>query len=274
MPSLETTAKNAVQFCQLEATIPRNTPINIAFLGSENLDDRVAAVAALHASGLQPRPIISARRQTSTNVLKSYLSQAVEAGQVRGVFLVGGDPSTPKGPLSDSLQLINGGFLDGLGIETVGVAGYPEGHPRISSDVLARYLKLKTRTLADKGFSIEITTKLSFNVNRVISWIEEIRHAGIDAPIRIGMPSPTTLIAMLKFAQQCRVETSAHLLHQYGWRLTSLLDSTGPNRFLDTLSHQMSQRNLGTLGLHIFQLGQLDKAIKWLEPYRSGILLR
>jgi methylenetetrahydrofolate reductase (NADPH) len=264
-PSIETTARDAAAFSALGNLAPSGMAVNIAFIGSESFDERVAAVAGLHGAGFRPRPIISSRRLISPEVLRSYLIQSIEVGQVDGIFLVGGDPATPAGPFTDSLQVIEGGYLEGLGLQSVGVAGYPEGHPMIADEVLWRYLKRKTDALGSQGFEVEITTQLSFDAQAVVSWIRQVRDAGIDAPIRIGIPAPATMAGILNFARQCRVGTSTQLLKHYGWQLTSLMNPQGPDRFLDTLMEQMDPPELQTLRLHLFPIGNPMHVLQWLE---------
>lgn len=267
-PTIETTARDAAAFSGLGNLAPSGMAVNIAFIGNESFDERVAAVAGLHGAGFRPRPIISARRVISSEVMRSYLTRSVEVGRVDGIFLVGGDPATSAGPFTDSLQVIEGGYLDGLGLQSVGIAGYPEGHPKIADEVLWHYLKRKTHALASRGFKLEITTQLSFDVQAVMNWIRQVRDNGIDAPIRIGIPAPATMADILNFARQCRVGTSAQLLKHYGWQLTSLMSPQGPDRFLDTLIERMEPTELQTLRLHLFPIGNPMHILQWLERAR------
>ncbi|RZO09395.1 hypothetical protein EKG40_08035 [Pseudomonas moorei] len=97
------------------------------------------------------------------------------------------------------------------------------------------YLKYKVETLLSRGLNVEITTQLSFNADAVISWIKRVRHLGINVPIRIGIPSPSSLGDMLNFARQCRVSTSIQLLQRYGWQVSYFLGTVGPEKFLGSL---------------------------------------
>ncbi|RZO09394.1 hypothetical protein EKG40_08030 [Pseudomonas moorei] len=130
--SLETTAKEAARFRLAGDLLPPATAVNIAFIGSETFADRLHAIQTLHECGAHPRPIISARRIETAESLNIFLAQATERS-VNGIFLVGGDPSEPKGPFIDSVALMNSGILDTNNIKTVGVARYLEGHPRIAN---------------------------------------------------------------------------------------------------------------------------------------------
>lgn len=268
--SLETTAKDAARFLQIRQLVPEGPQVNIAFLGSETFDQRLAAIETLGACGAHPTPIISARRLESLDVLESFLAQAVRIGRIQGIFLVGGDPSAPQGPFADSMDVINSDVLDKFEIATVSIAGYPEGHPRIRDEVLWNYLKRKVHALTSRGFKVEITTQLAFDAEAVMSWIEQVRRQGIHVPIRVGIPSPSTVSRLLKFARQCHVGGSMRLLRQHGWQLTSLLGSASPESFLISLRGGLEHRDLGDVRLHIFPLGDLPGTIQWLETSAGG----
>ena len=54
-------------------------------------------------------------------------------------------------------------------------------------------------------------------------WLIEVRQRGIDAPVRIGIPGPTSIKALLKFAARCGVEASASVMSKYGISIANLL---------------------------------------------------
>jgi methylenetetrahydrofolate reductase (NADPH) len=68
----------------------------------------------------------------------------------------------------------------------VGIAGYPEGHPKIDTDTLWRCLRWKLGFLQDAGCSVEITTQFGFDADAVVRWLKRLRREGIDVPVRIG----------------------------------------------------------------------------------------
>ncbi len=263
--SLETTAADAERFLRAAPCIPKGTQVKIAFLGNETFSQRLAAIETLCTIGADPMPIISARRLESAEALESYLTQAKQMGLVDSIFLVGGDPASPQGPFADSLDLISSNLLDRFDIGTIGIAGYPEGHPYIQDEVLWICLKRKIQQLTARGYAVEITTQLSFDVGRVLSWIEQVRCEGIHVPIRIGVPGPATVKGLLRFAGQCRVSTSLRLLRQYGWQVTSLLGTVGPERFLNALASELSRSDAGDVRLHVFPVGDLSSVARWLQ---------
>lgn len=268
-PSLETTARGARAFTKLASRMPAGASVNIAFIDAESAAERMEAIDALGASGLTPRPIVAARRFASEQALRRFLGQAVRCGQARELFLVGGDPAVPRGPFRQALHVIEGPYLDGIEVRAIGIAGYPQGHPRIAEGILMDCLRRKVEALQAKNLAVEITTQLCFDASAVVAWVGRIRRMGIQAPIRIGVPSPASVPGILDFARRCRVGTSVQLLQRYGWQGASLLDSAGPDRFLTHLLQSIQRLDLGTLRLHLYPLGELGKALEWFSGWEG-----
>ncbi|WP_062270465.1 methylenetetrahydrofolate reductase [Endozoicomonas arenosclerae] len=268
--SLEIIAREAAAVALARTELAAGTEVKIAYLGSETLEQRLAAVEALAANQLNPMPIISSRRLDSANTLETYISEAKKVADIDRVFVVGGDPAKPQGPFSDSLEVIVCDRLQSFDIQTVGIAGYPQGNPHIPDEVLEDYLIRKYQALTERGFKVEITTQLAFDAEAVIRWIEQIRRDGINAPVRVGIPGPTTLTGLLKFAKQCRVSTSLGMLKQFGWKVTSLLAPVGPESFVTALQEGIQQKGLTGVHLHIYPMGNLNGSAQWAKQHLSS----
>ncbi|MDK1373732.1 methylenetetrahydrofolate reductase [Sinorhizobium sp. 6-70] len=150
-------------------------------------------------------------------------------------------------------------------IRHAGIVAYPEGHPKIDSETLWRALKWKVGFLQDAGCSVEITTQFGFDADAVVQWMERLRQEGIDAPVRIGVPGPTDVGKLLRFAKQFGVVTSAAIARRYGLSMVNLLQRVGPERYWDRLAAGMSGRNLGTVLYHLYPFGGIMEGVRWMN---------
>lgn len=263
--SLEVTGKHIAQLVTARASIPLGTPINIAFLGNEGHAQRINAARAIRSCGLEPVPIISARRLRSEYDRDNFLGALIaEAAPSRFIF-VGGDPTAPAGPFEDSLDLLRSNVLQRHSIRHAGIVGYPEGHPRISTETLWRSLKWKYGFLQDAGCSIEITTQFGFDADAVIEWITRLRDEGIDATVRIGVPGPADIGKLLRYAKQFGIATSAAVARRYGMSMINLLQRVGPDRYWDRLSAGINSQNLGTILYHLYPFGGIREGVDWMN---------
>lgn len=265
--SLEMTGKDVPALEEAAAVIPPGTRINVTFLGNEDLGMRVAAARAVREHGFVPVPHLSARRLRSQGELEEFLAALAEVGAAEHVFVVGGDPETPEGPYADSLSVIRTGVLPRHGVRGVGVSGYPEGHPGIDDTTLWSALTDKTAALREQGLEPEIITQFGFDKDPVLDWLAEVRRRGVGAPVRIGVPGPAGVRRLLGYARRFGVGTSAGIVQKYGFSLTNLLGTAGPDRFLRDLAAGLDPAVHGQVLLHFYTFGGLRATAEWVREF-------
>ncbi len=266
--SLEMTGKDVPGLREAASVIPQGTKINVTFLGNEDLPMRVAAAAAVKELGFVPVPHISARRIGSQAQLEEFLGALAEVGATEHVFSVGGDPAEPEGPYPDSLSVIRTGILQKYGVKEVSIAGYPEGHPDIPNDVLWQHLEDKSAALKEQGLDAVILTQFSFDTDPVVAWIDQVRSRGIDTQIRIGTPGPAGIKRLLGFARRFGIGANAMIVKKYGFSLTNLMGTAGPDRFVSDLSARLAEdEGSGSVKLHFYTFGGLKATSEWAAEY-------
>jgi methylenetetrahydrofolate reductase (NADPH) len=267
--SLEMTGKDVDDLVAATPLLPSGTRVNVTFLGNEDLEMRLAAARAVRAGGFVPVPHISARRLHDQAELETYLSALRDAGASDSVFAVGGDPSTPEGPYPDSESVIRSGLLTRYGVRHVSIAGYPEGHPDIADDVLWAALTGKAAALAEQGLEGSIITQFAFDEEPVLAWIERVRAAGIDLPIRVGVPGPAGVKRLLGFARRFGIGANAMIVKKYGFSLTNLIGTAGPDRLLAALADGYDPDRHGRVHLHFYTFGGIEATSRWIRDYRA-----
>ncbi|SCB40306.1 methylenetetrahydrofolate reductase [Rhizobium hainanense] len=268
--SIEITGKDTAALQGASHLLAPATSVSIAFTPGESHDARVAAAVAARRLGFRPVPHISARRIVSAAELDALLARFVREAAVNSLFVVAGDPDLPLGPYGDSLAVIRSGLLSKYGIRKIGIAGYPEGHPKINSPMLFDALREKHDLLTDAGLEYDITTQFSFDAEPVIGWIERIRRMGITAPIRIGVPGPASVKTLLRFATICGVGASVKVMAKYGLSIGKLLNTAGPDVFVDELTRRLAPAEFGTVRLHFYPFGGVGKTAEWIRDFPSN----
>jgi methylenetetrahydrofolate reductase (NADPH) len=267
-PSMEMTAKDIPAIDDIAATLPAGTRVNVTHLGTEDPASRIAACTAILAQGFVPVAHISARRLHSPEELDAFLAELSQAGASRNVFAVAGDPNPPFGPYEEALQVIRSGLLQEHGVEHVSIAGYPEGHPDISDEKLWAALTGKVAALADAGLDATILTQFLFDVDAAVRWIEQVRERGIDAFIRIGVPGPAGIKRLLAFATRFGIGANAMIVRKYGFSLTNLMGTAGPEKFIAELDEKLTPEH-GGVGLHFYTFGGLPATAQWIAQFQN-----
>ncbi|MFF3371418.1 methylenetetrahydrofolate reductase [Streptomyces sp. NPDC002680] len=270
--SLEMTGKDVPKLEEARDSIPQGTRINVTFLGNEDLSMRLDAARAVKRLGFVPVPHISARRLGSRDDFERFLAGLHADGTSDNAFVVGGDPTHPEGPYADSLSLIDTGLLQEYGVRHVGVSGYPEGHPAIDGGTLWSALQDKHTSLAAQSLEGGVITQFGFDVDPVLAWVEEVRRRGIGLPIRIGVPGPAGVRRLMAYAARFGVGTSASVVRKYGFSLTNLMGTTGPDRFLRDLAAGHDPDRHGELKIHFYTFGGLRVTSEWAARFREESL--
>lgn len=268
--SLEITGKDGASLGDAHRWIPIGTRVNITYLGNENIEMRMAAVTATQQAGCLPVAHVAARRLESETDLTRYLDALGSVDARSHLFLVAGDPSEPAGPFPDSLSVIETGILERSGVRHLGLAGYPDGHPDIDDAVLWDSLEKKSAALTEHGMSGTIITQFGFDAEQVLAWVEQVRLRGIELPIRIGVPGPAGIRRLLKYAARFGVASSAGIAKKYGFSLTNLLGTTGPDQFLYDVADSYRPEVHGCIRLHFYTFGGLAATAKWLDDFTEG----
>ena len=264
--SIETTAKDLDSLRQAAPRIAPGTPVSVTFLATETVDQRMAAAALVRTLGLEPMPHLSARRIGSHAELEGMVSRAVAEAGARRMFLVAGDPPTPAGPFEDTLSLLRTGLFERHGVQTIGIAGHPEGHAIMDAAAVWRALLEKDAEIRARGMTTLIVTQFGFDAAPFLTWLSELRSRGVQAPVRLGIPGPAGIKTLLRFAAYCGVGASASVMAKYGLSIGKLLGTAGPDRLLEALADGLQPAH-GDVRLHFYPFGGVEKTVGWINDY-------
>jgi methylenetetrahydrofolate reductase (NADPH) len=268
--SIEMTAKDIAHLEQAADVIPRGTKIPVTFLPGETFEMRIAAARRVKELGFLPIPHISARRLSSQEELESFLAGLQREVGTDHAFVVAGDPPQPMGPYEDALSIIRSGLLAKYGIRRVGISGYPEGHPDIGNEKLWQAIRDKKTAILERGHDFAVVTQFSFDAEPVLAWLEEVRKAGIDATVRVGVPGPASVKRLLAFAARCGVGASTKVLQKYGISITKLLSTAGPDQIVQDYAAGLDPAKHGEVLLHFYPFGGLRATAEWVRNFRDS----
>jgi len=267
--SIEMTAKDVANLEQAADVIPQGTKIPVTFLPGETFEMRIAAAKRVRELGFLPIPHISARRLSSQQELEGFLACLQREVGTDHAFVVAGDPPQPMGPYEDALSIIRSGLLAKYGIRRVGISGYPEGHPDIGNETLWQAMRDKKIAIQERGHDFAVVTQFSFDAEPVLAWLEQVRNAGIQATIRVGVPGPASVKRLLALAARCGVGASTKVLSKYGISITKLLSTAGPDQIVEDYAAALDPAKHGDVLLHFYPFGGLRATAEWVRDFRG-----
>jgi len=264
--SLEISPRELHRAPEVGALLPANTCVYIPSLPGLPLARTLEAIAALRAAGLDPVPHVSARRILDEQEFRAFLKEAVAKHGVHRVLLIGGDEPRPKGPFADSLQILESGLLVDSGIREIGVAGYPEGHPRISN--LTESFEKKRKLAREQGLGLYVVTQFSFAPQRVVEYCAGLARSAPEVSIYAGIAGPTDPVALARYAQRCGVSVSLRALRTLGSGIARLVTNADPRSQLVALARYSLQREPSNLvGVHIYSFGGAVRTAAWMREF-------
>ncbi len=268
--SLEATKVGAADIAALQSAAPVQTPVYLTAIPGHPAASIIEPAKRLRAAGFEPVPHLAVRNIASAAVLDDLLSSLAALAGVRRVLVIAGDRDRPAGPYASALDLIESGLLQRYGVNEIGIAGYPEGHPRISPPVLQKALTAKVEAAEQTGLKVHIVTQFCFDAKAVLDWVMQLRDLGIEHPVRIGMAGPTNLSTLMRYAQRCGVRASVLGLSRHAGLLKHLVGTTAPDGLVRPLAEAAADGRLGHVMAHFYSFGGVAATARWANAAQAG----
>jgi len=266
--SLEMGAHRPEDARTIAAVLPAGTPVYVNHLPRHSLADSLSSLVAVREAGLEPVPHIAARRIASRAEFDSFLGRAVAAAGVRKALVIGGDEPAPRGPYADAVSLLREGIFGACGVREIGIASYPEGHPRIPRATLERAFGEKLSLAAAQGLGAYIVTQFSFAPARVLEHCAALARSAPGVPVYVGLAGPTSARTLLRFAQRCGVSASLRALRAQGMGAVQLVTHTDPGDQLAAVARYcLAHESCNVVGVHVFSFGGAAVAAAWMNRY-------
>jgi methylenetetrahydrofolate reductase (NADPH) len=205
-------------------------------------------------------PHLAARQLASEQELRRFIGRLGEL-EISGLYLIGGDATPPAGPYDSALQVLEALQHIDHGLRRIGVACYPEGHPKISDAAL-------TQALRDKQpFAAYMVSQLCFSPEALVSWLRRVRGQGITLPLHLGLAAPMQVSKLLTLGPQIGVGSSVrYLAKQHGF-IGNVLKGGAyrPESLLLEMGDALTEPGLGIEGLHLFSFNQVEETVRWQQ---------
>ena len=266
--SIEVTPHDEYRLAEIAMHLPPDTNVYVAHPPRSQLQDVVRVAIKMQQLGLQARPHIVARALHSERELRIALADLHTAG-IERILLIAGDHNAPAGPFSSTLDVLATGVTQDCKINSIAIAGHPEGHEVIGPSLLWDALLTKQAIAQRTGTQMHVVTQFGFNPQAVLDWQRHSRERGITLPVHVGLAGPTTLPRLIRFAMQCGIGASLHALMKSTSALTHLAHvKTTPEEML--LALVSTQGSATIIKPHFFGFGGSLDTARWLRAVIEG----
>jgi methylenetetrahydrofolate reductase (NADPH) len=236
--------------------LPSGAATTVTASPSHGIEATISLCEALVARGHDATPHLAAHMFRDRQHLEDVLARCRTAG-MRSAFVVGGD-AKDRGELHDGLALLRAMEELGHPFTSVGVAGYPEGHPAIPEE------RLLDALLAKQEHATHVTTQMTFDGDAISSWIDRIRAAGVTLPVHLGVPGAVKIRRLVPIAARIGVGGSLRYLRKNKQLLQLLFRRTfTADRLLLSLGPTLTDPEANIAGLHVFTFNQVEETVAW-----------
>jgi len=269
--SLEITAHDPALPARLAGRLPAGTTLYVAHTPNTTVADVAGTSVLVERAGFRACPHLVARRIASRTELEAALGKMRSAGVARAL-LVAGDVAVPAGEFAGSLDVLECGAIAAAGIDTVGIAGFPEGNPHVDAAKAWHALERKQAWAARSGVRMYIVSQFGFDPELLVGWDRKLTGHGIDLPLHVGVAGPASLGSLAKFARLCGIGASLGALFTNPGALGALKSLL---KTVDEVFPQVVRLREGRLARqvvqpHFFAFGGVMKTVEWLEAVRAG----
>ena len=239
-------------------SLPPGARTTVTASPSHGIESTIELCEGLIALGHQATPHLAAHMFRDRVHLGDILDRC-RAGGILAAFVVGGD-AKDRGELHDALSLLRA--MDELGhpFGSIGVAGYPEGHPSIPDERLLSSLLEKQR------FADHVTTQMTFDGSAISSWIATVRDAGVTLGVHVGVPGAVRIRRLLRVAARIGVGGSLRYLRK-NRQLIQLLFRRAytADRLVRSLGSSLADPAADIRALHVFTFNQVAETVAWQQ---------
>ncbi len=249
------------------AELPDGSTVALTASPDKGVDETVDLSVELADRGYTVSTHVAARAVRSQDHLADITEQLKAAG-IEDIFVPAGDNETPEGPYDSAFALLED-LEEELGteFERVGITGYPEGHQFIEDDTLREHL------LKKEPYGDYIVTQMTFSPDAVASWAAEIREAGVELPIIVGVPGVMKYQRLLSISREIGVGDSLNYLRKTTGVfdfVKQFLGSRGqyaPDDFIQGIGAYYETGDYGIEDVHLYTFNQAADTEAWRRQY-------
>ena len=268
--SVEVTPKAASKIENFEDYIPSGTLVYIAHIEGTPIEEMVETAKKINDQGFCAMPHFPARIIKDKNVLEDWISRYKNEANVSNALLIAGGANKPYGQYDSSIQLIESELFDKADFNNLHIAGHPEGSMDIDPDGsttnVDQALSWKNEFSKRTDANMAITTQFSFDASSVISWANNIKQAGIDIPVHIGIAGPAKLQTLLRYSIECGVGASIKIIQKRAKDLTKLLLPYKPTNIITELAtYKANNPSFNIEKVHFFPLGGIKQVSDFVK---------
>lgn len=238
--------------------VPVGRKITVTSSPSRGLEATLSLVDQLAPRGYEVVPHLAARLIADRAHLEEVVLRLRNAG-VREAFVIAGDASQPAGEFEGAAELLAAMAALPVGLDEVGISGYPESHHFISDETTIEAMFEK------EPMAGYIVSQICFDADVIRTWIRRVRERGTSLPIWIGVPGAVESRKLLRISMKIGLGQSVRFLRGQRGILRRFLRPRAytPTELLIALAPSFAEPAAKVGGIHVYTFNELKETETW-----------
>jgi methylenetetrahydrofolate reductase (NADPH) len=246
---------------EVASHLPPGSRVTITSSPKMGIERTVRATEELSADGYRVTPHLAARQVENAGHLTGIVERLVRAG-VDDVIVLAGDARAPAGDYASAMDLLRSLDLLGRPFTSIGISGYPEGHPTIAQ------IDLQQALLEKAEHATYIVTQMCFSPDAIRDWLAHTRTLGIALPVYLGIPGKVSQKRLLAMAARVGVGESLRFLRRNaGSVMRMLLAPEFDPEDLMTSFEPLLLDPSGANGFHVYTFNAVSATESWRRDF-------
>lgn len=243
------------------AALPANAKVSVTCSPKAGVAATQALAEELLELGHEPIPHIAARQVDGPRHLHALCRWFRSAG-IECIFLVAGDTPNPLA-YEGAVELLRDLLDRDHGLESIGVTGYPDGHPFIDTTTLNCALMHKQELIRSAGLDAWCSTQMCFNPATISQWLADQAARGVTLPVHLGVAGALDRGRLLRTGTRLGVGTSLRFLRKNRSAVGKLMQSTSyePTELIESVIRDPAADAIARL--HVFTFNQVAATDAW-----------
>ena len=243
------------------AALPAGSRVSVSCSPAKGVDVTLDVCARLLDAGHDAVPHVAVRMVDGPDHV-ARIAAWTARHRPRELFVIAGDAEVPTGPYDGVVAFLRD-FLGHGPAATIGVAGYPDGHPLIPAAVQQEHLRAKQELLRSSGIGGYVSTQMCFDVPGILGWADSIRADGIVLPIRLGIPGVVDRARLLTLGTRLGIGQSLRYLRKNRAAVGRLVAPGGydPTVLVDGVAARAAELRIDSL--HVFTFNAVAPTLDW-----------
>jgi methylenetetrahydrofolate reductase (NADPH) len=238
--------------------LPAGRKITLTSSPSRGLEATLDLAEQLAPRGYEVVPHLAARLIADRAHLEDVVLRLRNAG-VREAFVIAGDARQPAGEFEGAAELLAAMAALPVGLDEVGISGYPESHHFISDETTIEAMFEK------EPMASYIVSQICFDADVIRTWIRRVRERGTTLPIWIGVPGAVETSKLLRTSLRIGLGQSVRFLRGQRGMLRRFLGprTYTPTELLMALAPSFAEPAAKVGGIHVYTFNELENTETW-----------